>query len=285
MPADAVRHVARHAEVRVLIDGAGDEALELLALAEHVREAVGEGRGRLHGGEGNLGDGVLIGEPEDAARLVEGDALRDGHHVAVEVAAHVVEVVEDERALGVETNCNDVLCILESQTPRLLNGDSLPDGLLVVSQLDHKGNFEGVLQVLGEHEWNQVAHVQGLGRGTPTSVEIETFRVLLIRVQQLLQVPVSEENPTTKERMGLGSGKLLHPCNEFWGDSLASELLHNLLVVNLAISSSRDVPRCDLLLCLGRDFQGSHLSCRHSGVRHRLVKFYPCALENLSEVC
>ena len=49
--------------------------------------------------------------------------------------------------------------------------DSLPNGLLVVSQLDHQGNLEGILQVLGEHERNQVAHVEGLGRGTLRQIQ------------------------------------------------------------------------------------------------------------------
>jgi hypothetical protein len=58
----------------------------------------------LHWGEGDLGNAVLVGEAKDAARLVKGDALANGHHVLVEVATHVVEVVEDERALNPSTH-------------------------------------------------------------------------------------------------------------------------------------------------------------------------------------
>jgi hypothetical protein len=47
VPTDARRGVARHAKVWVLVDGTWDKASQLLALAEHVREAVRERGGRL----------------------------------------------------------------------------------------------------------------------------------------------------------------------------------------------------------------------------------------------
>ena len=70
-------HVARHAEVGVLVDGAGHEAADVLARAKHVRERVGEGRRRLHGGEGDLPDVVVRGQPKDALDLVHGHAPKN----------------------------------------------------------------------------------------------------------------------------------------------------------------------------------------------------------------
>ena len=97
--------VARHAEVRVLVHGAGDQTTHLL-LAQHLRERRGERRRRLDGRERLLPDAGGLAEAEDGARLgvsraagdhgVDGDALLDADHVTVQFA-HVAHVAEDER--------------------------------------------------------------------------------------------------------------------------------------------------------------------------------------------
>ena len=81
--------------------------------------------------------------------------------------------------------CSCLLCKLRDSQQHLLQGEahfshrsdsstrwcqvrqnSLPQGLLIVSQLDHKRHLEGFLQPLGEHEGNQVPQVQRI-RGRP----------------------------------------------------------------------------------------------------------------------
>mmetsp|Transcript_4771 Transcript_4771/g.17846 ORF Transcript_4771/g.17846 Transcript_4771/m.17846 type:complete len:397 (+) Transcript_4771:649-1839(+) len=161
--ADAGRSVSGHAKVRVLVDGARDEASKrLLVGAEEVREAVGERGRRLRGREADLPDVGLAGEAEDAARLVERDALGDLQHVEVEGGAHVVDVGEDERAPGVESARDDVLGVLPRQPPGVLELHGLPQELLVVGELDDERHLESLLEPLGEVEGDEVAEVQGL---------------------------------------------------------------------------------------------------------------------------
>ena len=62
------RHVARHAEVGVLVDRTGNHAAQLL-LAQHAQKGRREGWSRLDGGERLLADVRGLGEAEDRARL------------------------------------------------------------------------------------------------------------------------------------------------------------------------------------------------------------------------
>lgn len=63
-----------HSEVWVLVNGAGDEALDVPLLPKHVRECGGEGRRSLHCWECHLPDVGLPLEAKDAPRGVVGDA-------------------------------------------------------------------------------------------------------------------------------------------------------------------------------------------------------------------
>ncbi len=78
-------HVPRHAEVRVLVDGAGNQARHVLLALEGDGEGGGEGRGGLHGGKGDLAAGVGLGESKDAPGLVVGDELGDAQDGGVQV--------------------------------------------------------------------------------------------------------------------------------------------------------------------------------------------------------
>lgn len=70
--------VAADAEVRVLVDGAGDQAGNLgdtlFVSAEDVREGGREGGGGLDGCEVDLADVGLVGEAEDRLALIDVDA-------------------------------------------------------------------------------------------------------------------------------------------------------------------------------------------------------------------
>mmetsp|Transcript_68938 Transcript_68938/g.166683 ORF Transcript_68938/g.166683 Transcript_68938/m.166683 type:complete len:219 (-) Transcript_68938:313-969(-) len=159
--AEARRHVSCHAEVRVLVDGARDEAGHGGVAAEDVREGGRERRRRLHRREGVLADVDGVVEAEDALDLV----VRGGLLYLEDVRVHVpdvVEVGEDERLRDVEAARDDVLCVLEGEAVALLQLEVLPQELLVVGHLHHQHALEDVLQVLGEHERDQVAEVQSL---------------------------------------------------------------------------------------------------------------------------
>lgn len=59
------RYIPGHPEVGVLVDGAGYEAPQVLALPKDMGEAVGEAGGRLHGWERDFADVVRLSQPKD----------------------------------------------------------------------------------------------------------------------------------------------------------------------------------------------------------------------------
>ena len=108
------------AEVRVLVDGAGDQAgdfgCEFGIGAEDEGEGGREGGGGLHGWEGEFGDVVGVGEAECALYLVVCGAFAHFANVSVESGAgaivYEVGVDEEEGFGGVEADGYDVHCIL-----------------------------------------------------------------------------------------------------------------------------------------------------------------------------
>ncbi len=63
-----------HPEVRILVNGAGYKAPQVLPRPKHMREAVWERRRRLDRREGDLADVVLWREAERPPHLVHGYA-------------------------------------------------------------------------------------------------------------------------------------------------------------------------------------------------------------------
>ena len=264
--ADARRRVAGHAKVRVLVDGARDQASKrLLVGAEEVREAVGERGRRLRGREADLADVGLAGEAEDAARLVERDALGDLQHVEVERGAHVVDVGEDERAPGVESARDDVLGVLPRQPPGVLELHGFPQELLVVGELDDEGHLESLLEPLGEVEGDEVAEVQGLRRRSAAGVEVKLLPVL-VRGDDLVELAMGEEHAAAEEGMRAAARRLFDAGDERVVDGGASKLVDEFGVVDLAVGASRDVPRRDDLLAAGvRRFRWLIVAGAHGG--------------------
>jgi hypothetical protein len=118
---ELLRDVTRQPEVRVLVDRARDQARHARVRAEDVRERVRERRRGLDRGEVDLADVVAVGEAERRARLAVRDLARDLGDVAVERAADVIVVAEDERLLTLEADCDDVLGVLDRKRLGLLD--------------------------------------------------------------------------------------------------------------------------------------------------------------------
>jgi hypothetical protein len=59
----------------------------------------------------------------------------------------VFEIGEDEGLPGIEADGDDVLDVLVGEAMGLLQGEILPQELLIVGHLDHQRDVEGVLQV------------------------------------------------------------------------------------------------------------------------------------------
>ena len=85
-----------------LINGARNETGHVLAALEDLRERLTEGGRRLYGGERDLADTRAVVEAEDAASLVERDAL-------LNLADHFIE----RRLLSAKTHmhtCSYIIC-------------------------------------------------------------------------------------------------------------------------------------------------------------------------------
>lgn len=157
--------VASHPEVRILVDGAGNQNGNFL-LAEDVGKGRRQARRRLHCRESDFSNHVRVAEAENSFDLVERDAFLDSDDVAVILGAlagsegnefkvgrrrrrdspHVGHAGEDESFLHVETHRNDVFHVLPSQSQRFLNLEILPQRLLVVGHLNHQRDVERLLQ-------------------------------------------------------------------------------------------------------------------------------------------
>lgn len=98
-------HVASHAEIRVLVDGAWNHAAHFFP-SQHLREGGGKGGRCLHCWKCLLTDARVFGKTENGSSLgmsdnkyknsIHGDALLDANNIPVHLA-HIVHVVKDER--------------------------------------------------------------------------------------------------------------------------------------------------------------------------------------------
>ena len=83
----------------------------------------------------------------------------------------VVRVPKNESFLAIEAKSDNIFDVFDGHSLGLVKREFLlEDVLLIVGDLDHKGNVEHVLEVLGEDEWNGVAHMHGFSGWASASV-------------------------------------------------------------------------------------------------------------------
>mmetsp|Transcript_928 Transcript_928/g.2925 ORF Transcript_928/g.2925 Transcript_928/m.2925 type:complete len:317 (-) Transcript_928:770-1720(-) len=104
---EAVCCIPRHPKVRVLVNGARDEAGIVGPLPENVWERRGERWCRLDGRKAKLADVVAVREAKNCLYLVTGGGLLNANDVGPH-PAYVVRVCKDKRLVGVETAGDDV---------------------------------------------------------------------------------------------------------------------------------------------------------------------------------
>lgn len=159
--AQARRHIARHAEVWVLVDGARDQAADVLF--RHVRKQVGEaGRERgcgLDGGERVLADVVRFREPENPPDGRGCRHLLDPGDEGVH-RPHVRVVVKDKGLARVEPQGDNVLGVFACKAHGVFLRKAFPQEFLVVRELDGELHVEGLLEPLGEDEGDEVPKVE-----------------------------------------------------------------------------------------------------------------------------
>jgi hypothetical protein len=162
--------VAGEAEIWVLIDGAGDQAHNLLVLlvisAEYVGKRRGEGRSGLHGRKHDLADVVrhathhalLVGlsvtwvvllaggdETERCACGSGAGAFLNLQDVWVH-GSDVIQVAENEGLVHVKSYGNDVLRVFKGKPVALLQLQlRFKQELLVISKLNNQRHIEYVL--------------------------------------------------------------------------------------------------------------------------------------------
>ena len=160
-----------------------------------MRETIRETRRRLRRRKPNLSNVGLTRETKDPAHLVQRHTLCNFHHVFVYGRAHVVDVGENKRTLGIKTTRDDIFCVFSSQSFAFLKRHVLPQELLIIRQLNHQRYLERLLQPRGEVKRNQMSQVQRLARRPATRVQIKLF-TLFVRIENQIHLPVRKEHPT-----------------------------------------------------------------------------------------
>lgn len=74
---------------------------------------------------------------------------------------------------------------------------------LIIGNLDHKWHVEGFLEVFTEYKWQEMAKVEGVWRGTPSSIEEKRSYIWIWMffegIEDEIQLPVSKENASPDE--------------------------------------------------------------------------------------
>ena len=98
-----------------------------------------------------------------------------------------------------------------------------------------------------------MAHVEGICRGAPARVQVKWLFVL-VRIQDLLQVSLAEENAASNKTMRSFADGLLKSSNQLRGDWEASILLDEFVIVDASIVLSFDLPGSDSVSAISSDW-------------------------------
>ena len=236
---ELVSDVSGHSEVGVLVDGSGDEAGDVGTGAVDVGEGGAEGGDGLNSGEGVLTNWVVFFEAEGSLDLVIRDVFLDFEDVFVELV-NIPAVREDKSLLGVEAKRDYVLDVVDAH----VDGAGLSfefqvlleQVLLVVGDLDDKGNVEHLLQPLGENHGDAVTHVEGTFGRTTAGVQIEGL-LLFVGSEDLVEVTMTEEESSTDELVEWTvSDSLLDALVDAFADRVAAEFVNQLRIIDTLVS-------------------------------------------------
>jgi len=236
---ELVSDVSGHSEVGVLVDGSGDEAGDVGTGAVDVGEGGAEGGDGLNSGEGVFTNWVVFFEAEGSLDLVIRDVFLDFEDVFVELV-DIPAVREDKSLLGVEAKRDYVLDVVDAH----VDGAGLSfefqvlleQVLLVVGDLDDKGNVEHLLQPLGENHGDAVTHVEGTFGRTTAGVQIEGL-LLFVGSEDLVEVTMTEEESSTDELVeGTVSDSLLDALVDAFADRVAAEFVNQLRIIDTLVS-------------------------------------------------
>lgn len=156
-------------------------------------------------------DIVGIVEAKSALTLVVRDRSGNLENVAVESAANIVEIGEDECLVEVEPTSNNVLGVFIGKFVNFIEFElGLHQKLFVVRQLNDQGAVKDLLQPGSKGKGNLVTHVHGAAGRSTTGVKVE-WLALLITVENVVEVPVGEEGFPSQKTMSPVTGETLEP--------------------------------------------------------------------------
>ena len=163
---------------------------------------------------------------------------------------NVLYIGEDEGLFGIEPKGNDLLDVALSHLNRLVQRQLWPvQVLFIISDLDDARNVEHLLQPLSHDEGNRVSHMKRLRRRSPAGVQVEGDS-LLVGVEDLVQLPVAEEDASADQSVHGSANDTLHPLNQLLGQRSATKLLHQLVVVYARVCHGVDFQTSDDVLAL-----------------------------------
>ena len=127
---------AGHAKVRILVDGAGNQAADFEFGIEEMRERRAEGGSSLDGRKSPFADVIDVEEAKAAAESIHSDNTLQADDIRIH-SANIVKVVEDESFGDVESDGDDVLDVLQSPFLNVFHRNVSEQHLFVCSHLDH----------------------------------------------------------------------------------------------------------------------------------------------------
>ena len=110
----AGRDIATQAEIGVLVDGVRDQAGNISAALENVRESLRETGCDLGGWEGNFSDRVIFNESENGPSLIVIDELLNLQDGLVH-ETKVLGISKDESLFGIESGCDNILPVFNGK--------------------------------------------------------------------------------------------------------------------------------------------------------------------------
>lgn len=143
--------------------------------------------------------------------------LLDPDHVRVQVL-NVLDIGKDKSLLWVKTEGDNVLDVADAHCNCAFGALEFKlgpvDVLLIVCDLDHNRHVKCFLHPLAEDERDGVSKMEGFSGRSTSGIKIKWF-LSLVGLQDVVEVPVAEENVASQEWVCLLTRELFDLLNVF----------------------------------------------------------------------
>lgn len=210
--------VTGHSEVRILIDGSWNQALNVSFISKDMWERVRERWDSLHWWESKLSNIIRFIKSKNTLDLIKSDMLLYSQHIWVEIL-NIFNITEDESLFCVKSKSDDILNIAYTHSNSVFKFKLFFVNIFfIIGDLYDKWKVKYSLEILCEDKWDGVTQMESLSRWTSTSIEVEWLH-LLICVQADIKVSMAEEHTSSDKSMWPFTCHLFDLCNEFWSHS------------------------------------------------------------------